>query len=583
MTARSPNQRRRFLRNVIVSGAAASGATMLPLRALANGVDVERYSEGEIRELSHLAQRFKISFDHGVASGDPLARKVVIWTRVTAERGGVVPVFWEVALDASFRRVVRAGVALTNHHVDHTVKVDVDGLRPDTAYFYRFAVGRIASPVGRTRTLPVGSTAQVKLAVFTCANFPAGYFHAYREAAKLEGIQAAIHLGDYIYEYGRDQYASADAAALGREVEPAHECLTLADYRTRYAQYRSDADLQAVHAAMPFICVWDDHEIANDTWKSGAENHDSATEGDFIARREAASRAYHEWLPIRTPDPRQPLKINRSFSFGNLLSLHMLDTRVIARDLQLDYADYFGSDGSFDIARFTADMANPDRQLMGAEQTLWLQKQMAGSSATWQVLGQQVLMGRMNIPAPLVLRQVSFSDYSAMAYKAATAPATLTAQERAVLAQPSIPYNLDAWDGYAMARETVLGMAKALDKNLVVLAGDTHNAWGNDLQDYQGNAVGVEYAVASVSSPGLEEYFPNENPLAVAAGLETIIGPLKYANTRDRGFMVVTATASECRSDWYFVSTVKAVDYTTVLGKSLRTFPGAGNRRLAAV
>jgi alkaline phosphatase D len=566
-----------------LGGAVASAGSLLPLRAMAYGLDADELLSGDSLSAGNFPYRHKVSFDHGVASGDPLARKVILWTRVTCERGGIVPVLWEVALDAAFRRVVRAGVALTDGKKDHTVKVDVSGLKPDTAYHYRFAVGRTVSPAGRTRTLPVGSVDQVKLAVFTCSNFPAGYFHAYGEAAKQEGIHAAVHLGDYIYEYGRDQYASADAAALGREVEPAHECLTLDDYRQRYAQYHTDADLQAVHAAMPFINVWDDHEIANDTWKGGAENHDPATEGDFTVRRAAALQAFHEWLPIRLPDPRRPLLISRSFAFGNLLALHMLDTRVIARDQQLAYANYFGAGGSFDVARFAADLADPDRQLLGVEQLLWLQEQLAGSSATWQMLGQQVLMGRMNIPAPLVLGQISFSTYSALVYKAQTAPATLTPQEQFILAQPAIPYNLDAWDGYAMARETVLAMARTLDKNLVVLAGDTHNAWANDLQDYQGNAVGVEFAVASVSSPGLEEYFPTENPVAVAAGLETIIGPLKYANTGDRGYMVVTATPGECRADWHFVSTVKAEDYTTLTGKALRTLPGAANRRLMPV
>ncbi len=580
MTIRTPSQRRRFLRHFAMGGIAASAGSLLPLRAMAHGFEADALYSDEQRALAHFPHRHKISFEHGVASGDPLARKVIIWTRVTSERGGIVPVKWEMALDAAFRRVVRAGIALTDGRKDHTVKVDVSGLKPDTVYHYRFAVGHTVSPAGRTRTLPVGSVTQVKLAVFTCSNFPAGYFHAYREAAKLDGIHAAVHLGDYIYEYGRDGYASNDAAELGREVLPAGELLTLDDYRQRYAQYHTDADLQAVHAAMPFINVWDDHEIANDTWKDGAENHDLASEGDFTVRRAAALQAFHEWLPIRTPDPRRPQQINRSFAFGNLLALHMLDTRVVARDQQMEYANYFGSDGSFDVQRFAADLADTDRQLLGAEQLLWLQEQFAASGATWQMLGQQVLMGRMNIPAPLVLGQISFSAYSALVYKAQTAPATLTAQEQFILAQPAIPYNLDAWDGYAMARETVLAMARGLNKNLVVLAGDTHNAWASDLEDFQGNAVGVEFAVASVSSPGLEEYFPSENPLAVAAGLESIIGPLKYANTGDRGYMVVTATPGECRADWHYVSTVKAEDYTAAVGKSLRTLPGAANRRL---
>lgn len=578
MSVQPRRQRRQFLKR-IAAGGATVGALSLSGRALAHAAEHE--AQADARHV--LGQRFDVSFAHGVASGDPLARKVIIWTRVTTDRQGRIPVLWEVATDAACRRVVRAGIAFTSAEQDHTVKVDVTGLRPDTVYHYRFRIGRHVSPLGRTRTLPVGAVEQVRLAVFTCSNYPAGFFHAYGEAARRDDIHAAIHLGDYIYEYGRGGYASADAAELGREVEPAGELLSLDDYRQRYAQYRTDPDLQAVHAAMPFINVWDDHEIANDTWKGGAENHDPASEGDFKARRAAALQAFHEWLPIRTPDTRRKEKIFRSFQFGNLVALHMLDTRVIARDLQLEYATYFGSDGSFDSARFAADMADPARQLLGAEQMLWLHRQMRESSATWQMLGQQVLMGRMNIPAPLVLGQISFSAYSALLGKAQTAPGSLTAQEQAILAQPAIPYNLDAWDGYTVARETVLGMARFLDKNLVVLAGDTHNAWASDLQDMQGNAVGVEYAVASVSSPGLEEYFPTENPAAVAAGLEAIIRPLHYANTGDRGYMVVTATPGECRCDWHYVSTVKSRDYTTFTGKSLRTQPGAGQRKLQAV
>lgn len=555
---------------------------MLPLRALAQGAE-SMAPHGEHQAQMLALHRFRIAFEHGVASGDPLARQVVIWTRISIERNVPLPVLWEVSLDAGFRRIVRAGLALTGAERDYTVKVDVSGLRPDTAYFYRFTAGRAQSPVGRTRTLPVGSVNKVKLAVFTCSNFPAGYFHAYREAAKLNDVHAAVHLGDYIYEYGRGQYASEDAAAMDREVLPEGELLSLDDYRQRYAQYRGDADLQAVHAAMPFIHVWDDHEIANDTWKDGAENHDPVSEGSFQTRRAHALRAFHEWLPIRTPDPRRPQQIYRSFAFGNLLALHMLDTRVIARDQQLEYANYFGSDGSFDSVRFAADLASTERQLLGTDQLLWLQQQFGGSAATWQVLGQQVLIGRMNIPAPLVLGQIGFSAYAAILAKAQAAPASLSEQEKIILAQPAIPYNLDAWDGYPMARETVFGMARQMNKNLVVLAGDTHNAWANDLLDYQGNPVGVEFAVASVSSPGFEAYFPNENPAVVAAGLEALIGPLKYANTGDRGYMVVTATPTECRCDWHYVSTVKAREYTLLPGKSLRTFPGVANRRLAPV
>jgi alkaline phosphatase D len=521
------------------------------------------------------------AFTHGVASGDPLSDRVILWTRVSPALGNAVQVNWEVAADEGFRQVLRRGRALALATNDHTVKVDAMGLPAGASLYFRFSTAGQLSPVGRTRTLPVGALPSLKLAVFSCSNYPAGFFHAYAEAARMEDVFAAVHLGDYIYEYARDGYASDDASALERESLPEHELLSLSDYRQRYAQYRSDPDLQALHAAMPWICVWDDHEIANDTWKDGAENHTPATEGPFELRRAAAIKAYHEWLPIRPPEAARLLRIFRSFTFGNLVDLHMLDTRVIARDLQLDYANYFGASG-FDTARFTSDMGNPSRQLLGAEQTQWLSGRLAATRSTWTLLGQQVLMGRMNIPAPLVLGQITFGAYSQLLFKAATAPATLTAQEQAILAQPAIPYNLDAWDGYAVARETVLGTARALNKNLVVLAGDTHNAWASDLADLQGNQVGVEFATPGVSSPGLETYFPNESPQAVAAGLTQLIGPLVYAETASRGFMVVTATPHECRCDWHFVSTVKSSAYSTYVGKSLRTLPGSGNRKLTS-
>ena len=334
------------------------------------------------------------------------------------------------------------------------------------------------------------------------------------------------------------------------------------------------------------IAVWDDHEVANDAWKDGAENHQPATEGDYAVRRAAAVQAWHEWLPVR--DGSDPLTTYRSFNFGALMSLHMLDTRVLARDKQLSYADYLTATG-LDSAKFQADMARTDRTLMGATQSQWLQAQMQASTATWQVLGQQVLMGRMNIPAPILFEAnapgtgVSVSQYAAIVAKAQGNPASLTPQEQAVLNAPSIPYNLDAWDGYPVARETLLGTARQLDKNLVVLAGDTHNAWANDLLDASNRQIGVEFATSSVTSPGFEEYLPKENPQQLAGALTQLIGPLVYADTSRRGYMTVTATATECRCDWIFVSTILSRDYTATVAQSLRTLPGASGRKLVAV
>lgn len=541
-------------------------------------------------------------FLHGVASGDPLAHRVILWTRVCADAameetwarleaeaaGSLrarqlwhearnVPVTWEVARDAHFERIVARGISVARGEHDYTVKVDVTGLQPATRYFYRFACAGAVSPVGRTRTLPRGRVEQVRLAVVSCSNYPAGFFNVYARIAERDGLDAVLHLGDYLYEYDADGYASENAAALGRVVEPAGELLTLAEYRLRHAQYRTDPDAQAMHAALPMIAVWDDHEVANDAWTGGAENHDAATEGAWAARRAAALRAYHEWMPTRLPDPARPERIFRSFEFGDLVALHMLDTRVIGRDEQLVLTDFFGPSG-FDAAAFAAAVGDPARQLLGAEQAAWLQTQLARSTALWQVLGQQVLMGRMNVPLPL-LTGTPVSVYAAAAAKA-QAGLPLTPQEQALLAQPSLPYNLDAWDGYAAAREAVFGAARQFDRNLVVLAGDTHNAWASDLADAAGRAVGVEFASPSVSSPGFEAVFPAENPQVFAAALQQLIGPLVYADTSQRGWLEVTATRGEVQAQWWYVDTVATRGGTASLGRSLRTLPGAGQRRL---
>jgi len=292
-----------------------------------------------------------------------------------------------------------------------------------------------------------------------------------------------------------------------------------------------------------------------------------------------AIQAYHEWMPIRVPDAARPDRIYRSFEFGNLLSLHMLDTRVIGRDKQLAYTDYVGADRSFDSAAFVADVSDPARQLMGAEQTAWLQNQMSKSSATWQILGQQVLMARMMLPAPMVLGTTGYAAYFEIVAKV-KAGATLSANEQQLLAATPVPYNLDAWDGYQAARETVLNMARTLNKNLVVLAGDTHNAWASDLADLQGAAVGVEFGVPSVSSPGFEGYFPTAAPAVVAGAMEQLIGPLQYAETASRGFVVLTVTPAEVRAEYRYVSTIASKAYTAATGKTLKTLPGQANRKL---
>lgn len=550
--------RRLFLRNVTLGSMAVGSG--LPLAACGGDDDAP----------APVAPA--VSYQHGVASGDPLADRVMLWTRVTPVAEGTVTVQWEVASDEAFTKVVKSGSAETSAERDYTVKVDVTGLTAATVYHYRFAVGTQRSPVGRARTLPTGAVDRVRLAVFSCSNYPAGYFNVYAAAARDGAFDAAVHLGDYIYEYGAGGYASDTAAALGRLSVPPTEITQLSDYRRRYAQYRTDPDLQALHAAMPIIAVWDDHEIANDTWTGGAENHTEGTEGAFAVRRAAAIQAYHEWMPTRLPDPARPDVIYRSFDFGNLLSLHMLDTRNIGRDRQIDMAAYAAGAAH-----------DPARQLLGAEQNAWLSTRLQTSTATWQVLGQQVLMGRMTIPAS-VAQSPDAATMTAYITAVQTPAAARTAEQQALVAQPKVPYNLDAWDGYQANRESVLAAAAANDRNLVVLSGDTHNAWASDLTlAADGRKVGVEFATSSVSSPGFEAYLPTVSPAQLSGAFPMLIDDLVYADTSRRGFMVLEATSAEARAQWVYVDTISQRTFTTVVGAQLRTLPGAGNRRVVAV
>ncbi|RJP64626.1 MAG: alkaline phosphatase [Comamonadaceae bacterium] len=527
-----------------------------------------------------------VRFDHGVASGDPLSDRVVLWTHARRRFTNLPVVMrWEVARDPGFRHLVSAGWVTARAENGFTAKVDARGLKAGRSYYYRFRTLFDVSPVGMTRTLPAAGVHSVKLAVFSCANYPAGFFHAYGEAVRA-GAEYALHLGDYIYEYPADGYASEDAEALGRLSTPANEILTLADYRARYAQYRSDPDLKQLHASMPMIAVWDDHEITNDAYVSGAENHTEGTgeggEGAFRTRLATALKVYHEWMPIRTPDLRDLRKIYRSFDFGGLVSLHMLETRVLARERQVQVGDLINPATA---PTAIATLASPTRQLLGSEQMAWLTRQMTASRATWQVLGQQVLMGRMEFPASIlqVLNPADTSpeaqaaaarainDYLVAKATAAQAPQLLTPQQQALLnpqLNPKLGYNLDAWDGYPAARELLLGTAAALGKRVVVLAGDTHNAWHNDLTLLNGTKVGEEFATPGVSSPGLEEYLVTLPPVQTAAIFRGVIDTLNYAETARRGFLLMTFTAEAAVGEWYLLDTVKSTGYAVSMDHS---------------
>lgn len=533
------------------------------------------------------AELSSVVFSHGVASGDATQDAIILWTRAQPTNAALteVRVAWQLARDAAFTDIVRSGYVTSSAARDFTVKIDVQQLTAVQRYFYRFIGANSESSVGRTRTLAASGSTAVKLAVFSCSNYPAGYFNVYREAAKQADLDAVIHLGDYLYEYGADGYATEHAADLGRTLaaDNATETVSLQDYRKRYALYRSDSALQQLHAAVPWYLVWDDHEITNDTWHSGAQNHQPETEGDFFVRRRAAVQAYYEWLPIRPPLGEDSIQIYRSFTFGDLLSLHLLDTRLIARDQQLAYKNYTDSaTGDFAAAQFQADIT-AERHLLGQAQLSWLTTQLSQSQAKWQLLGQQVLMAKMHIPAELLavrdLKQVPARLQQLVAAKQRVLQAQQQGESPAAsdLARLNqrMPYNLDAWDGYPREREQLYATAKALNKPLVVLAGDTHNAWHSVLTDQQGSQVGVEFATPSVSSPGMEKYLniAPEQASALAQAFSMLITDLQWCNLHQRGFMQITVSHDQVACDWRFIDTVLSDTYQ-VAGQHQAIFQG---------
>ena len=511
------------------------------------------------------------AFNYGVASGDPLSDRVILWTHAKYGSDDPVELVWQVAADANFSPVLQAGTVTATKDSSFTAKADATGLTAGTEYYYRFldSSGN-ASAVGRARTLPVGVVNEVKLAVFSCSDYPAGYFNAYG-AAVSSGAQFALHLGDYIYEYKDGVFPAAASAVAGRVSAPPNECVTLADYRARHATHKSDPNAKTLHARMPMIAVWDDHEFANNGWTGGAENHNPATQGPWAARKAAASQAYHEWMPIRTPDKANLLKIYRSFDFGSLLSLHMLDTRIVGRDQQVDR----GLDAAGRDVALAAGAFNPfsnTKQLLGTTQESWLTTQMTASKATWQVLGQQIVMARVTLPLSTLSATdgLNFAAVTAYLTAKATPVAARTQTQKDLLdltKNPKIPYNFDAWDGYPTARETVLTAAaqlKSSGKKFVVLSGDTHNAWYSKLTLANGSQVGMEFAGSSVSSPGFESFFPPASvpPAVLASTIVGLTDDLQYIDTARRGYLLMTFTPAQAKGEFVFVSTVTNTNYT---------------------
>ncbi|MFN0204428.1 MAG: alkaline phosphatase D family protein, partial [Bacteroidia bacterium] len=437
----------------------------------------------------------------------PLSDRVILWTRVTPDSTvtGNISVSYDIALDSGFTQMVYTANTIAKPERDFTVKVDAANLSPNTYYYYRFHALNKTSIIGRTKTLPVGAIDTLRFAVVSCANYAMGYFHAYEEIARRNDVEAVIHLGDYLYEYGDPAFVP------DHEHSPAQEILNLMEYRMRHSQYKLDAQLRYAHQQYPFICVWDDHEIANDAWTGGAENHDDASEGLWADRKAAALKAYEEWMPIRLPDLNDSTRIYRTFQYGDLAKFIMLDTRHHGREEQSS----FGTTNN-----------DPNRTLLGQDQLAWFEQELDSATTQWKMIGQQVMI------APLRFL--------------------------------GAPLNQDQWDGYPAERQKIYDhiLSDSIE-NVVVLTGDIHSSWANDLpydSSYDpatgANSVAVEFVATSVSSIGS----PINVPLNI---LQAANDHVKYANLDQRGFVIMDVNTQRTQGEWYHLSSVLQDSFTT--------------------
>jgi phosphodiesterase/alkaline phosphatase D-like protein len=507
------------------------------------------------------------NFIHGVASGDPLPDSVIIWTRVTPDAAYPdvpVPVSFGVFEDAAMERPVKYGQGYALPERDYTVKVNLTNLEPDKEYYYRFNAkvtsGDVGSPIGRTRTTAASGDTPVKFAVISCSNYPFGRFHVYREIANTADLDAVIHLGDYLYEYGIDGYGGTVGQEIDRNHEPPLEIVSLDDYRTRHAQYKTDADLQAAHAAAPWICTWDDHESTNNSYRSGAENHNpEQNEGNWSDRKQAAVQAYLEWMPVRDPAVGKAREaLYRRFDFGDVASVMCLETRLTGRS---DEISWFAELGGLESSQIPLAATNtmirvqdPERTMLGAAQEAWLDQELKSSTEagkSWQVLANQIVMARVRPP--------NFTRTMTDEQKAAQDVGYI--QQLIPFSQLGLPFNLDAWDGFPAARDRLYTSAKAAGARLVTLTGDTHTAWANTLVDADDEQRGVEFGCTSVTSPGLGTYIkdvPDLGAQFVDANPE-----VDFYDPFDNGWVLVTLTQDEARADYKKVTDVTQETYTS--------------------
>lgn len=449
-------------------------------------------------------------FYHGIASGDPLKDRVIIWTRVTPDDISIVTISgtWKIATDNQMSNVISTGSFTTDTSKDFTVKIDVTGLQAQTYYYYQFHINGLGSPIGRTKTAPGDTTTNARFGVVSCANLEAGFFNVYKAMNVRNDIDAVLCLGDYIYEYETGGYEPNTATQ--RFWQPATETITLADYRARYSVYHLDPDLRRNHQLYPWIPIWDDHESANDSWKDGAENHNTG-EGNWQTRKNDGKQAYFEWLPIRQTNPTDPYQIYREITYGKTIDLIMLDTRLDDREEQI------GTTGT--------SVNSPTRKMISDAQKTWMNDKLLNTTSKWKFLVQQVMMAPVRV----------FGT----------------------------PMNEDQWNGYPAERDNLSNFIVNNNiNNFVVLTGDIHTSWANDLpkSNYVSStgagSWGVEFVTPSVTSPG--------GPVELIFGNSFV----KYKEGSKKGFIILDVTSPKVQADWYYVNTINTSSSTHQVGAS---------------
>jgi alkaline phosphatase D len=456
-------------------------------------------------EINQIISSNPSAFPFGVASGDPQANSVIIWTAINPFKiGSSNLVEWEIAKDEKFISIIQKKNLEIQNSSGYTVKINVGELESGTRYYYRFKYNNQYSPTGITKTLDL-NPGKIKLAVVSCSNFEWGYFNAYKSISEIEDLDMVIHLGDYIYEYEQGKYASKKLK--DRKHLPNKEIVTLEDYRSRYAQYRLDPDLQELHRRLPFVSIWDDHEIANDTYADGAQNHQE-NEGTWENRKLNSQQAYFEWLPIQDQSER---KIRRKFSFGPLADLYMLDGRLEGRSKQVNSKD--------DPLLFDSS-----RTMLGKNQRDWLIEEVSNSKARWKIIGNQVIFSNYDYPQKLTLYSKS----------------------------------MDMWEGYPYERNLILNTWVRNDvRDLIILTGDVHAAFSMDLRQNIANSntsIGREWVTTSITSASLNEYVPTWKTRIIENWFtQKGLNPhLDYLNFRDHGFLLVTLNQDKAIAEWHF-------------------------------